>query len=152
MNGKTVTETFSLRPVWPRRKREVAECQRFRELGEQLLEVNERVCRLRPVEELSHPPRKKTAEVIQREIAREVDQLLRVVFSARNKTGLVDLEAIEMAVRSAMHHAGATAPDPNCCNFRCRQPAEAPFLVLAVRMLSCRGFTLQADFDRRRPK
>jgi hypothetical protein len=34
---------------------------------------------------------------------------LRVVFSARRKTGCVDLEAIEMAVRSAMHHAGATA-------------------------------------------
>jgi hypothetical protein len=34
---------------------------------------------------------------------------LRVVFSARRKTGRLDLEAIEMAVRSAMHHAGATA-------------------------------------------
>jgi uncharacterized protein UPF0236 len=54
-------------------------------------------------------PGKKTAETIQQEIAREVAQLLRVVFSARRKTGSVDLEAIEMAVRSAMHHAGATA-------------------------------------------
>src|SRR4051794_24726929 len=54
-------------------------------------------------------PGKKTTEAIQNEIAREVDQLLRVVFSARRKTGSVDLEAIEMAVRSAMHHAGATA-------------------------------------------
>jgi hypothetical protein len=35
--------------------------------------------------------------------------LLRVVFSARRKTGRLDLEAIEMAVRSAMHQAGATA-------------------------------------------
>jgi hypothetical protein len=52
---------------------------------------------------------KKTAEAIQKEIAREVDQLLRVVFSARHKTGFWDLEAVEMAVRSAMHHAGATA-------------------------------------------
>jgi hypothetical protein len=34
---------------------------------------------------------------------------LRVLFSARRKTGCLDLEAIEMAVRSAMHHAGATA-------------------------------------------
>jgi hypothetical protein len=34
---------------------------------------------------------------------------LRVIFSARRKTGCLDLEAIEMAVRSAMHHAGATA-------------------------------------------
>src|ERR1035438_9287517 len=54
-------------------------------------------------------PGKKTVEAIQKEIAREVDQLLRVIFSARRKTGCLDLEAIEMAVRSAMHHAGATA-------------------------------------------
>jgi hypothetical protein len=40
---------------------------------------------------------------------REVDQLLRVIFQERRKTGRLDLEAIEMAVRSAMHHAGATA-------------------------------------------
>jgi hypothetical protein len=32
-----------------------------------------------------------------------------VVFQDRRKTGRFDLEAIEMAVRSAMHHAGATA-------------------------------------------
>jgi hypothetical protein len=34
---------------------------------------------------------------------------LQIIFSARRKTGCLDLEAIEMAVRSAMHHAGATA-------------------------------------------
>jgi hypothetical protein len=34
---------------------------------------------------------------------------LRVIFTARRKTGRVDLEAIEMAVRSAMHQAGAAA-------------------------------------------
>src|ERR1035441_5086428 len=52
---------------------------------------------------------KKTAETIQREVAREVDRLLRVIFNGRRKTGRLDLEAIEMAVRSAMHHAGALA-------------------------------------------
>ena len=40
---------------------------------------------------------------------REIEQLLRVVFQARHKTGAVDLEALEMAVRSAMHRAGAGA-------------------------------------------
>jgi hypothetical protein len=35
--------------------------------------------------------------------------LLRMIFQERRKTGRFDLEAIEMAVRSAMHHAGATA-------------------------------------------
>lgn len=34
---------------------------------------------------------------------------MRVVFNGRRKTGRLDLEAIEMAVRSAMHHAGAAA-------------------------------------------
>jgi hypothetical protein len=34
---------------------------------------------------------------------------LRVIFNGRRKAGRLDLEAIEMAVRSAMHHAGATA-------------------------------------------
>jgi hypothetical protein len=35
--------------------------------------------------------------------------LLRVIFSGRRRSGHLDLEAIEMVVRSAMHHAGATA-------------------------------------------
>ena len=52
VNGKTVTETFSSPARLAKAQREVAECQRFRELGDQLLEVNERVCQLRPVEEL----------------------------------------------------------------------------------------------------
>ena len=34
---------------------------------------------------------------------------MRVLFNARRKTGRLDLEAIEMAVRSAMHRAGAAA-------------------------------------------
>src|SRR6266699_7195666 len=51
VNGKTVTETFSSAASLTKAQREVAECQRFRELGDQFLEVNERVCQLRPVEE-----------------------------------------------------------------------------------------------------
>ncbi len=35
--------------------------------------------------------------------------MLRVIFQDRRKTGRLDLEATEMALRSAMHHAGATA-------------------------------------------
>jgi hypothetical protein len=34
---------------------------------------------------------------------------VRIIFSARRKTGHFDLEAIEMAVRSSLHQAGATA-------------------------------------------
>lgn len=54
-------------------------------------------------------PGKKTAEAIRQEVAREIDQLLRVIFSGRRKAGRLDLEAVEMAVRSAMHRAGAAA-------------------------------------------
>ncbi len=53
MNGKTVTETFSSPASLAKAQREVAERQRFRELGEQLLDVNEQICQLRPVEETS---------------------------------------------------------------------------------------------------
>lgn len=51
VNGKTVTETFSSPASLAKAQREVAECQRFRELGERLLDVNEQICRLRPVTE-----------------------------------------------------------------------------------------------------
>jgi hypothetical protein len=34
---------------------------------------------------------------------------LRVIFNGRHKAGHLDLEAIEMAMRSAMHQAGAMA-------------------------------------------
>ena len=42
-------------------------------------------------------------------MAREVDQLLRIIFQERRQTGRLDLEATEMAMRAAMHQAGATA-------------------------------------------
>ena len=71
--------------------------------------MNEKICRARPMEDTLSPAGKKTAEAVRQEIAREVDQLLRVIFRSRRKTGRLDLEAIEMAMRSAMHHAGAAA-------------------------------------------
>jgi hypothetical protein len=42
-------------------------------------------------------------------VAREVEHLLQVIFQGQRKSGRLDLEAIEMAVRSAMHRAGAAA-------------------------------------------
>src|SRR5580658_10832406 len=50
VNGKTVTETFSSPASLAKAQREVAERQRFRELSDQLLKVNEQICQLRPVE------------------------------------------------------------------------------------------------------
>jgi hypothetical protein len=51
VEGKTVTETFSSAASLAKAQREVAEGRRFRELGDQLFEVNEQICQLRPVEE-----------------------------------------------------------------------------------------------------
>jgi hypothetical protein len=51
LGGKTVTETFSSPAGLAKAQREVAEHHRFRELSGELLEVNEQICELRPVEE-----------------------------------------------------------------------------------------------------
>ena len=53
VNGKSVTETFPSPASLAKAHREVAECQRFRELGDELLAVNERICELRPVGEVA---------------------------------------------------------------------------------------------------
>src|SRR5258707_14952073 len=59
VKGKTATETFSSPASLAKAQREVAECQRFRELGEQLLDVNEQICALRPLEETTPSALKK---------------------------------------------------------------------------------------------
>jgi hypothetical protein len=59
VNGKTVTETFSSSASLAKAQREVDQCRRFRELGEQLLDVNEQICRLRPVTEDAPSAQKK---------------------------------------------------------------------------------------------
>jgi len=52
---------------------------------------------------------KKTAAAIHQEIAREVNQLLSRIFAQRRNSGSTDLEAIESALRTALHQAGAEA-------------------------------------------
>ena len=51
VNGKTVSETFSSPAQRRKAQREVEAFHRFRELSRELLEVNEQICRLRPVSE-----------------------------------------------------------------------------------------------------
>jgi hypothetical protein len=58
-NGKTVTETFASAAELRKAQREVEAYHRFRQLSQQLLEVNERICRARPVEEGLTPRKKK---------------------------------------------------------------------------------------------
>ncbi len=51
VNGKSVTETFSTATALRKAQQEVEEFHRFRQLGHDLLEVNEKICKLRPVED-----------------------------------------------------------------------------------------------------
>jgi hypothetical protein len=51
VNGKTVTETFATPSELRKAQREVEAYHRFRQLAQQLLEVNEKICRIRPVEQ-----------------------------------------------------------------------------------------------------
>ena len=59
VNGKSVSETFAS-PAGLRKARcEVEAFHRFRELSRELLEVNEKICRARPVEDTLTPQEKK---------------------------------------------------------------------------------------------
>lgn len=59
VDGKTVSETFSSPAELHKAQREVAAFHRFRELSRELLEVNEKICRARPVEKTLTPREKK---------------------------------------------------------------------------------------------
>jgi hypothetical protein len=50
MGGKSVTESFPDPAALRKAQREVAEFHRFRKLGEDLVDVSEKICALRPVE------------------------------------------------------------------------------------------------------
>ncbi len=58
-NGKTVTETFATPAERLKAQREVQAYHRFSRLAQQLLEVNEKICRARPVEQELTPQKKK---------------------------------------------------------------------------------------------
>jgi hypothetical protein len=59
VSGKTVTETFPTSAARKKAQREVAAYHRFRQLSQQLLELNEKICLLRPVEQQPAPQEKK---------------------------------------------------------------------------------------------
>jgi hypothetical protein len=59
VNGKSVTETFPTPMALRKAQTEVAAFHRFRQLSEELLAVNEKICRARPVEESLRPQEKK---------------------------------------------------------------------------------------------
>ena len=53
IDGKTVTETFPTPAALRKAQQEVAEYRRFQQLGEELVALNEKICRLRPIEDES---------------------------------------------------------------------------------------------------
>lgn len=59
VNGKSVSETFASPAELRKAQREVEAFHRFRELSRELLEVNEKICRARPVEDTLTPQEKK---------------------------------------------------------------------------------------------
>jgi len=59
INGKTVTETFATPSALRKAQNEIDEFHRFRQLSRELIEVNEEICRARPVEDTLTPEEKK---------------------------------------------------------------------------------------------
>jgi hypothetical protein len=59
INGKSVSESFSSAAELRKAQREVEAFHRFRRVSQELLEVNERICRARPVEDTLSPEEKK---------------------------------------------------------------------------------------------
>jgi len=60
VNGKTISESFSSAAELRKAQREVETFHRFRQLSQELLEVNEKICRTRPIDdELSQEEKKR---------------------------------------------------------------------------------------------
>jgi len=59
IDGKTVSESFSSAAELHKAQREVEAFHRFRQLSQELMEVNEKICRARPVADITTPQEKK---------------------------------------------------------------------------------------------
>jgi len=59
VDGKTVTETFSSPAALQKAQREIAEYHRFLDLSRDLVDVNDKICRARPVQGTMRPEEKK---------------------------------------------------------------------------------------------
>jgi hypothetical protein len=147
VSGKTVTQTLSSLAAVHKAEKEIAAFRRFQALTHDLVEVNQKICRLRPVEAQEQSAQeKKTAEAIQQEITSEIEHLLELIFCEhRNQRGR-DLEALEMAIRSSHMQASMMPGDfvknqighsslriaSNYTHFEHKQKRE-----MAERLLSC---------------
>jgi hypothetical protein len=66
IDGKSVSESFSSAAELRKAQREVEAFHRFRQLSQELLEVNERICRARPVADAISPQEKKRRKPFRR--------------------------------------------------------------------------------------
>ena len=112
VKGKTVNESFASPGALRKAQREVAEFQRLARArptigGHQ----SKNLCASsgRGGREQLDPRGKKKAAAVHQEITREINLLLSRIFAERHKTGSMDLEAVELALRASLHQAGATA-------------------------------------------
>jgi hypothetical protein len=64
--GKTVTEALPTPAAVRKAEREIAEFRNYRRLGQELVEVSERICRLRPVEDTLTPQENKRPKPLNR--------------------------------------------------------------------------------------
>jgi hypothetical protein len=62
VRGKTVTETFATPLALRKAQSEVAEFHRFRDLSQSLLDVNEAICRTRPISDTLAAQEKKRSK------------------------------------------------------------------------------------------
>lgn len=59
VNGKTVTESFATPAEQRKAEREIETFRRYRQLERSFVEVNEKICHTRPVEDTLTPEEKK---------------------------------------------------------------------------------------------
>lgn len=62
INGKTVTESFATPAKQRKAEREIAVFRHYRQLERSFVEVNEKICRTRPVEDTLTPQEKKRSK------------------------------------------------------------------------------------------
>jgi hypothetical protein len=79
-------------------EKEIAAIRRFQALTHELVVVNQKICRLRPIEGQAHTG---PVEEIQQEVTRELKHLLLLIFRERGNQGGQDMDAGVMAIRSA---------------------------------------------------
>lgn len=89
MNGQTVAESFASPAAFHKAQAEIHQHQRLQKLCGDLVDVNERICRLRPIEKQPEKwsAEKKAVTAIHQEVASEIDTLLPRIFADRRKTG-----------------------------------------------------------------